>query len=109
MAPDGDFIRSTLRIARVCCAVRYSDGDLLHAARVAHCATLVAHLVPGQWSRPQWPHVAVVFGKGAFAVPGMDRRDFLGVLGAGVGGAVLMGSGVAEAGPESGVRATTRP
>ncbi|MFI9386800.1 lactonase family protein [Kutzneria sp. NPDC052558] len=39
----------------------------------------------------------------------MDRRGFLGGLLAGVGGAVLMGSGVAEAGPGSEPRAATRP
>src|SRR5882757_5826372 len=107
MAACGDFIRSMLRTAPVCCAVRDSVGDSLHAGRVAQYATLVAHLVPGRWSRPQWPHAAVVSSKGAFAVPGMDRRGFLGVLG--VGGAVLMSGGVAEAGPDFGRRAATRP
>ncbi|GAA3435449.1 lactonase family protein [Kutzneria kofuensis] len=42
-------------------------------------------------------------------MPGLDRRRFLGGLLAGVGGAVLMSGGVAEAGPVFGSRATTRP
>jgi len=86
MAYGGDFIRPTLRMAPVCCAVRNSDGDSLHAAAVAQYATLIALLAwrdglghsggtpPLLAERGLWCLIWIVGGSWACSGPGSEEQ-----------------------------------